>query len=129
MISLREQVLILLYSFFSGIIFGIGFDLYRVLIFKAKNVVINIISSIIFWTLIGIGVFLFLLYTQYAILSLYTYFYIFLGSIFYLKFISKLIFNRIINLIENIFKFILRVFKFLNNLFGKIFNEKINKNL
>lgn len=129
MISLREQILILLYSFISGIIFGIGFDLYRVLIFKTKNVVINVISSIIFWTLIGVGVFLFLLYTQYAILSLYTYFYIFLGSIFYLKFISKLVFNRLINLIENVFKFILRVFKFLNHLFGKIFSEKVNKNL
>lgn len=94
MISIKEQFFILLYSFLSGIVFGGFFDLYKAFVFETKNIFINGILSILFWILVGLGVFVFLLYTQYAILSLYTYFYIFLGVMFYLNCIS-LIFKSI----------------------------------
>lgn len=129
MISLNTQVLILLYSFLSGIIFGFGFDLYKIFILKSKNVFMNFINSSIFWVFVGIGIFYFLLNTQYAILSLYTYFYIFLGSIFYLKIISKSIFGRLKLFIDFILFVIRLTFKNIVYLFMRIFNKKINKSL
>ena len=37
MINLDIQILILFYSFISGVIFGIGFDIYRVLFRDVYN--------------------------------------------------------------------------------------------
>lgn len=129
MISLNTQLLILLYSFLSGIIFGFGFDLYKIFILKSKNVFMNFINSSIFWIFVGVGIFYFLLNTQYAILSLYTYFYIFLGAIFYLKIISKSIFGKLKSFIDFILFVIRLTFKNIVYLFVRIFNKKINKSL
>lgn len=129
MISLNTQVLILLYSFLSGVIFGFGFDLYKIFILKSKNIFMNFINSGIFWMFVGVGIFYFLLNTQYAILSLYTYFYIFLGVIFYLKIISKSIFGKLKSFIDFILFVIRLTFKNIVYLFVRIFNKKINKSL
>ena len=129
MINLGIQVLILLYSFLSGIVFGISFDVYRILVGNSKKNFFNFIKCSIFWIIIGIIVFCFLLYTQYAILSFYTYFYIFLGSFIYLKFISKFLFNKAKNLIFNIRSFLRVVFKNIFYLILKIFTGKGSKSL
>lgn len=129
MISLNTQILILLYSFLSGIILGFGFDLYRMFILRSKNIFLNFINSGVFWVFIGIGIFYFLLNTQYAILSLYTYFYIFLGVVFYLKVISKIIFYKLRSFIYCILFMVRLIFKNVMYLFAKIFNKKINKSL
>lgn len=129
MISLSTQILILLYSFLSGIIFGFGFDLYKLFIFRTKNIFLNFISSGLFWIFIGVSIFYFLLNTQYAILSLYTYFYIFLGVVFYVKVISKIIFCKIREVFDFLLFSIRIIYKNLLYLFVRIFNKKINKNL
>ncbi len=128
MINLNEQILILIYSFLSGIIFGISFDVYKIIMGNSKKV-LGFIKCTIFWIIVGIGVFWFLLYTQYAILSFYTYFYIFLGSFIYLKFISKFLFNKVKNLIFNIRSFLRVVFKNIFYLILKIFTGKGSKSL
>lgn len=107
MINLDIQVFILFYSFISGIICGIGFDVYRILFRSMNNKILGIIRDSAYFIVIGLIVFWFLLYTQYAILSVYTYFYIFLGVIFYLKVISRFIFPKVQKLIE-IIGYILR---------------------
>ncbi|HJC99644.1 spore cortex biosynthesis protein YabQ [Candidatus Arthromitus sp. SFB-turkey] len=129
MINLGIQVLILLYSFLSGIVFGISFDVYRILVGNSKKNFFNFIKCSIFWIIIGIIVFCFLLYTQYAILSFYTYFYIFLGVVFYLKFISKNIFLKVKILINGILTVFRIIFKNMCYTFLRIFNKKINKSL
>lgn len=133
MIDLNKQVLILIYSFCSGIIFGIGFDIYKSLINVKKNIVINFIKYSLYWVLLGIGVFYFLLYTQYAILSFYTYFYMFIGVIVYLKLISKGIFLKIKNILKKSYRFFKLLIKNILYAFSLIFRvfykKKINKNI
>lgn len=117
MIHLDTQVMILVYSFLSGIIFGLGFDIYRILFSKSRSKIIAFIKGCVYFLIIGIIVFSFLLYTQYAVLSFYTYFYIFLGIVFYLKLISKFMYSKVNKFIESIaasfkyiFKYILYIF-------------------
>lgn len=129
MINLGVQVLILLYSFFSGVVFGISFDVYRILVGNSRKNFLNFIKCSIFWIVIGIMVFYFLLCTQYAILSFYTYFYIFLGVIFYLRVISKNIFLKVKILINGILSVLRIIFKNICYTFLRIFNKKINKSL
>lgn len=128
MINLNEQILILIYSFLSGIIFGISFDVYKILMGNSKKI-LAFIKCMLFWVIVGISVFCFLLYTQYAILSFYTYFYIFLGAFIYLKFISKFLFNRVKKLIFSIKSFLRVVFKNIFYLILKIFTGKRSKSL
>ena len=105
MIDLNVQVLILLYSLLSGLVFGCCFDIYRILFrIKDKNI-LELIMSIIFWVLVGIFIFYILLSTQYAVLSFYTYSYIFLGVLIYMKLISRIFYI----ILENILNFILFV--------------------
>ncbi len=91
MINLDTQLFILLYSFLSGIIFGIGFDIYKIIFIFRGNKALNLIRDVMYFFVVGVLVFYFLLYTEYAIFSIYTYFYMFLGLIFYLKCISRFI--------------------------------------
>ena len=129
MIDLTKQVLIIVYSFLSGIIFGIGFDVYKELINKRKNNLINIIKYSIYWIILGVSVFWFLLYTQFAILSFYTYFYILLGIIIYKKFISKSIFLKIVKITNSIFTFLRLLARNILYVLLLIFKKKINKNI
>ena len=117
MINLDIQILILFYSFISGVIFGIGFDIYRVLFRDVYYKVFRIIIDHIYWMVVGVLVFIFLLNTQYAILSFYTYFYILLGIIFYTKCISIFIYRIINNLVGFLLEIIRYIFK---NLITKI---------
>ena len=103
--------------------------MYRILVGNSKKNFFNFIKCSIFWIIIGIIVFCFLLYTQYAILSFYTYFYIFLGVVFYLKFISKNIFLKVKILINGILTVFRIIFKNMCYTFLRIFNKKINKSL
>ena len=132
MINLNIQILILIYSFLSGIIFGFSFDIYRAIIWESQNKIIKFIKDAIFWVVVGIGVFCFLLYTQYAILSFYTYFYIFLGIIFYLKIISCFIFLKIkkaVYIFLSIFRIVFKnTFYIFSNILFRIFNIDIKKN-
>lgn len=123
MINLDVQVFILFYSFISGIICGVGFDIYRILFRSMNNKILGFIRDSSYFIIIGLIVFWFLLYTQYAILSVYTYFYVFLGLVFYLKVISKFVFPRVQKIIEFIgfiFRYMFRtIIYFLSRGIGK----------
>lgn len=123
MINLDVQVFILFYSFISGIICGVGFDIYRILFRSMNNKILGFIRDSSYFIIIGLIVFWFLLYTQYAILSVYTYFYVFLGLVFYLKVISKFVFpkvQKIIEFIGFIFRYTFRtIIYFLSRGIGK----------
>lgn len=118
------QVSILFYSFISGIMFGIGFDVYRILFKNIEYKFLKTILDLLYWVLMGLIIFMFLLNTQYAILSFYTYFYIFLGSIFYIKCISIFIYNVIKKLVFFILDTITYVFKNLIYVILRIINKK-----
>ena len=124
MINLDIQILILFYSFISGVIFGIGFDIYRVLFRDVYYKVFRIIIDHIFWMVVGVLVFIFLLNTQYAILSFYTYFYILLGIIFYTKCISIFIYRIINNLVGFLLEIIRYIFKNLIYIISRVVNKK-----
>ncbi len=124
MINLDIQILILFYSFISGVIFGIGFDIYRVLFRDVYYKVFRIIIDHIYWMVVGVLVFIFLLNTQYAILSFYTYFYILLGIIFYTKCISIFIYRIINNLVGFLLEIIRYIFKNLIYIISRIVNKK-----
>ena len=129
MIDLNKQILILLYSFFSGIFFGVGFDTYRILINNKKNIIIDFIKYTSYWIFLGIGVFYFLLHTQYAILSFYTYFYILLGVVIYFKFISKHIFYKIKKKLDQILIFFRLLIRNILYVLSLLFKKNIDKNL
>ena len=124
MINLDIQILILFYSFISGVIFGIGFDIYRVLFRDVYYKVFRIIIDHIYWMVVGVLVFIFLLNTQYAILSFYTYFYILLGIIFYTKCISIFIYRIINNLVGFLLEIIRYIFKNLIYIISRVVNKK-----
>lgn len=124
MVDLNVQVLILLYSLLSGLIFGFCFDVYRILFkIKEKNI-LEFLMSILFWIIVGGVVFYILLNTQYAVLSFYTYFYIFLGVLIYIKLISKFIYGVLKNILYVISLVLRVVFKNIIYIFSRIFLKK-----
>lgn len=124
MINLDIQISILFYSFMSGILFGIGFDIYKVLFKDIRYKILRIVIDSIYWIVMGVLVFTFLLNTQYAILSFYTYFYILFGVILYIKCISIFIYNKINKLINFILEIIVYIFKNFIYIISRIGNKK-----
>lgn len=129
MITLDTQIWILIYSFISGILFGVSFDIYKIIIGHSSNKLFNFLKDILFWVLIGVLIFCFLLYTQYAILSLYTYFYIFFGIVTYFKIISRFVFSIIETIVNKISITLRLIFKNIFYFIFSIFNKKNNKSL
>ena len=77
------QFHIISYSFLSGILTGMMFDLYRIIRGNNVNKAIIIIEDILFSILAALIVFSFLLYTNYAFLGLYVYMFMIISFIFY----------------------------------------------
>ncbi|MEG2353168.1 MAG: spore cortex biosynthesis protein YabQ [Clostridium sp.] len=76
----------------SGVLAGILFDIYRVIKGDDKcNPVVTLVEDVLFWLLASILVFIFLLYTNYAYVSIYIYLLIFVGLAVYLKLFSRII--------------------------------------
>ena len=90
LVSIQFQFNVLFFSFLSGMLIGVLFDVYRLLrgIGKPVNIV-TFISDLLFWLLTSIVVFIFLLYTSYAYIGIYVYLYIALGTYVYYKILSK----------------------------------------
>lgn len=85
------QFIILLSSFLTGIIMGIMYDIYRVLRgLDNKNKIITAIEDVLFWIFASSIAFVFLLFTNYAILGPYAYMYIALGLYIHLRYVSKI---------------------------------------
>ena len=89
-ISLIDQVKLIIFSLLSGIITGVFFDIYRLIRgFKNPNKILTIIQDLLFWTLNSIVVFIFLMYTNEGYINFYVYVCLIIGVYLYMKFLSK----------------------------------------
>lgn len=89
-ISINQQLSLLIFSLISGLIIGIMFDFYRIIRgFENPNKIVTCIEDTLFWVLAAIIVFVFLLYTDHAFLGIYVYACIGIGLFIYLKFASR----------------------------------------
>ncbi|SUY48326.1 spore cortex biosynthesis protein YabQ [Clostridium putrefaciens] len=111
-IPLLFQFKTILFSILSGIITGILFDFYRVIRGHNKNKLLSTFQDLLFWILSSIIVFVFLLYTNYALIVPYVYLYIVLGIYIYLKILS-----------EYILKVQYSIYGFIGKLFRMSFNH------
>jgi len=120
-IPLSMQFRIIMYSFMAGLMTGFIFDIYRII--RGRKVIkyIVFIEDLLFWILCSLVVFVFLLYTQFAVLSVYVYIYLIFGIIFYLWFFSKFFFKIEKKVIEFLWKFFRVLIKFLIYPFKIIF--------
>ena len=120
-IPLSMQFSIIMYSFIAGLMTGFIFDIYRII--RGRKVIkyIVFIEDLLFWILCSLVVFVFLLYTQFAVLSVYVYIYLIFGIIFYLWFFSKFFFKIEKKVIEFLWKFFRVLIKFLIYPFKVVF--------
>ena len=89
-ISLINQVRLIIFSLLSGIITGIFFDIYRLIRgFENPNKLLTIIQDLLFWTLTSIVVFIFLMYTNEGYINFYVYVCLIIGAYLYLKLLSR----------------------------------------
>ena len=89
-ISLIDQVKLIIFSLLSGIITGVFFDVYRLIRgFGNPNKFLTIIQDLLFWTLNSIVVFIFLMYTNEGYINFYVYVCLIIGVYLYMKFLSK----------------------------------------
>lgn len=120
-ISLNEQIKLVVYSFLAGILTGLLFDIYRILRgFGNPNKILTFIEDTLFWIFTAIVVFVFLLYTNYAYIGMYVYMWIIIGIYVYLKAISRgflklqyFILDGITRLIRITFKILFFPFEFI----------------
>lgn len=88
--SLSEQLAFLCFSLLSGALTGVMYDIYKLISRgPSSKKIILYIEDILFWSLEAIVIFIFLIYTNHALISAYVYFCICIGLIIYLKYLSK----------------------------------------
>ncbi|HBJ2612948.1 TPA: spore cortex biosynthesis protein YabQ [Clostridium botulinum] len=105
-ISISKQLGLLIFSFLSGLITGVFFDIYRsIRVDKNLSPIIKIIEDILFWCLAAIAIFIFLLYNNCAFIGIYVYLWIAIGLYIYIFFISKYLNPIFIYVVQNINKF------------------------
>ena len=107
-LEINMQVNIVMYSFAAGIITGILFDIYRIFRGFSKIKVITIIEDLLFWSLSSLIIFTFLLYMNYAFLTLYVYVFMVISLCIYLKFFSRFLYNLEKEFVQRFYK-VLRV--------------------
>lgn len=84
------QFRILLFGLAAGIITGFAFDVYKTITQdKGINKFIFFIQDILFWILTALVIYNFLLYFNYAYISVYIYLYITFGGFLYFKIFRK----------------------------------------
>ena len=88
-LEINMQVNIVIYSFMAGIITGILFDIYRIFRGFNKIKIITMIEDLLFWSLSSLVIFTFLLYMNYAFLTLYVYIFLAISLCIYLRFLSR----------------------------------------
>lgn len=118
-INIVEEFYIFLTSFNTGLIAGFTYDLYRTFRhFSKPNKILSILEDFIFWVLVSFIFFRFLVRSTDGIIRGFVFLGFGIGSIFYLKVVSKYnfslliyIFRLILNGISEIMKIILYPFR------------------
>ena len=108
-LAINMQVDIVVFSFIAGIIIGILFDIYRIFRGINKIKIITIIEDLLFWFLSALIIFTFLLYINYAFLTLYVYIFMAASLGIYLRFFSRTFYDVEKQFVKKIYK-LLRVF-------------------
>ena len=110
-LEINMQIDIVVYSFISGIITGVLFDIYR--IFRGMNRIkfITIIEDLLFWILASLIIFTFLLYMNYAFLTLYVYIFMAVSFGIYLRFFSRLFYDLEREFMKKFYKLLRVLFK------------------
>jgi len=89
-ISLLNQVKLIIFGLLSGIITGLLFDIYRLIRgFENPNKVLTAIQDLLFWVLTSIVIFVFLMYTNEGYINFYVYVCLIIGAYLYLKLLSR----------------------------------------
>jgi spore cortex biosynthesis protein YabQ len=111
-ISLINQVKLIIFGLLSGIITGVLFDIYRLIRgFENPNKILTIIQDLLFWTLTSIVVFIFLMYTNEGYINFYVYVCLIIGVYLYLK-----VFSRVFIKVQyKLFKFSGKAFRVIMN--------------
>ena len=110
-LEINMQVNIVIYSFIAGIITGILFDIYRIFRGMNKIKVITIIEDLLFWSLSSLIIFTFLLYMNYAFLTLYVYVFMVISLGIYLRFFSRFFYGIEKHFAQKKYKILRVVFK------------------
>lgn len=110
-LEINMQVNIVIYSFIAGIITGILFDIYRIFRGMNKIKVITIIEDLLFWSLSSLIIFTFLLYMNYAFLTLYVYVFMVISLGIYLRFFSRFFYSIEKHFSQKMYKILRVVFK------------------
>jgi spore cortex biosynthesis protein YabQ len=112
-ISISTQIALITFSFLSGLLTGLVYDIYRLAGgFRTANKFISFITDLLFWIFTAVFVFIFLLYTNSGHVGFYVYIYIFSGIFVYHKFISK----AYMNIQKSVIIFIGKIFRIIKNL-------------
>ncbi|WP_097027780.1 spore cortex biosynthesis protein YabQ [Clostridium peptidivorans] len=107
LISISHQLKLVIFSFLSGVLTGILFDVYRIIRgFEGTNKILTFIEDMLFWIFSSVVVFIFLLFTNYAYIGFYVYLLIALGIYVYLKLLSKVILAIEYKILKNMGKLI-----------------------
>ena len=127
-LQISMQFNIVFFSILAGIITGILFDMYRIIRGLSNFKAVMIVEDILFWILASIIVFTFLLYTNYAFLTLYVYIFICCTILLYMIFISKYFYSIEKFILDIIFKIIRVILKNLSYPLKLAFYKIIDKN-
>ncbi|MFL0195149.1 spore cortex biosynthesis protein YabQ [Clostridium sp. WILCCON 0269] len=121
-ISIGEQIRLIIFSIMAGIITGILFDFYRLIRgFSNLSKIIIFIEDTLFWIFAAIIVFVFLLYTNYAYMGMYAYVLLAVGIYIYMKFFS----NVFVKFHQKLFKVLGRAFRIIINILAYPFQYVI----
>lgn len=110
-LTTEVQFKIIVYALLAGILTGVMFDLYRIIRGSKVTKIIVVIEDILFWILTAMVVFTFLLYARCDHLSSYVYAFMIISLLIYLKFVSNIVMNielKIINAVGKIFRIIFK---------------------
>lgn len=110
-LEINMQVNIVIYSFMAGIITGILFDIYRIFRGFNKIKIITMIEDLLFWSLSSLVIFTFLLYMNYAFLTLYVYIFMIISLALYLRFFSRFFYNFEKEFLRKLYKMVRVTFK------------------
>lgn len=110
-LEINMQVNIVIYSFIAGIITGILFDIYRVFRGINKFKIITIVEDLLFWSLSSLVIFTFLLYMDYAFLTIYVYVFMIISLGIYIKFFSSFFYSIEKNFAQKFYKILRIIFK------------------
>ncbi|MDF2502969.1 MULTISPECIES: spore cortex biosynthesis protein YabQ [Clostridium] len=117
------QFNLLFYSFIAGIFTGILFDIYRVMRgLEVPNKFIGFIEDLLFWILTAIIIFIFLLYSNDAIMGIYVYLFIGIGVYIYIKLLSKKLMYIEVKMMRGLARIIRIIFKLMVYPFRLLFD-------